>query len=337
MTSGCRCSADWMQGDRKNPDSARGLQRFGQERRNGTDRDMSVNAHTASNETFVDRRSGSRHVWFLNSAFDKIGLDVAMRRITERAPKKPFAFVVTPNVDHLVRLERDTVLARLYAQAWLTVCDSRVLEMIGRISGETIDVSPGSDLTAHLFDQVIDPAEPLTIIGGSESVIEAVTRRYGLKDVRWHQPPMGLRDNPEAIAECAQFVADNPSRFTFFCVGSPQQELVAEACLDHGGCTGVGLCVGASLDFLGGKARRAPVWMQQARLEWLHRLLQEPGRMWRRYLVDGPKVIQLWFSWRRMQKELRKLEHALSRPEKVKERALYQRIRNLEQQLAARD
>ena len=77
--------------------------------------------------------------------------------------------------------------------------------------------------------------------------------------------------------------------------------------------------------------------MQRSRLEWLHRLLQEPGRMWRRYLVDGPKVIKLWVSWRRMQKELRKLEHALSRPEKVKERALYQRIRNLEQQLAARD
>nr|WP_238934848.1 WecB/TagA/CpsF family glycosyltransferase [Maricaulis parjimensis] len=260
-----------------------------------------------------------------------------MRRITERDPSKPFAFVVTPNVDHLVRLERDTVLARLYAQAWLTVCDSRVLEVIGKISGETINVSPGSDLTAKLFDTVIDPAEPITIIGGSEDVIAAVTERYGLRDVRWHQPPMGLRDNPEAIAECARFVADNPSRFTFFCVGSPQQELVAEACLDHGGCTGLGLCVGASLDFLGGKARRAPVWMQQARLEWLHRLLQEPGRMWRRYLVDGPKVIQLWFSWRRMQKQLRKLEHALSRPEKVKERALYQRIRALEDQLATRD
>jgi len=287
--------------------------------------------------SFVERRNGSRHIWFLNSAFDKIGLDTALRRITERDPASPFAFVVTPNVDHLVRLEHDTVLATLYAQAWLTVCDSRILELIGRMSGERIDIAPGSDLTARLFDTAIDPAVPLTIIGGNRAVIDAVTARYGLKDVRWHEPPMGLRSNPEAVAECAKFVAENPSRFVLICVGSPQQEMIAEACLDRGDCTGVGLCVGASLDFLGGKARRAPVWIQRARLEWLHRLVQEPGRMWRRYLVEGPKVFLLWQRWRKTQRELRALERALSQPDRVKERALHQRIRNLEAQLASRE
>lgn len=291
----------------------------------------------AASGNFVERRNGSRHIWFLNSAFDKIGLDTALRRITERDPASPFAFVVTPNVDHLVRLEHDTVLATLYAQAWLTVCDSRVLELIGRMSGERIDIAPGSDLTARLFDTAIDPAEPLTIIGGTKSVVDAVTARYGLKDVRWHEPPMGLRSNPEAVAECARFVAENPSRFVLVCVGSPQQEMIAEACLDRGDCTGVGLCVGASLDFLGGKARRAPVWIQRARLEWLHRLVQEPGRMWRRYLVEGPKVFLLWQRWRKTQRELRALERTLSQPDRIKERALYQRIRNLEAQLASRD
>ncbi|MBO6764156.1 WecB/TagA/CpsF family glycosyltransferase [Maricaulis sp.] len=291
----------------------------------------------AASGSFVERRNGSRHIWFLNSAFDKIGLDTALRRITERDPASPFAFVVTPNVDHLVRLEHDTVLATLYAQAWLTVCDSRILELIGRMSGERIDIAPGSDLTARLFDTAIDPAEPLTIIGGNRAVIDAVTARYGLKDVRWHEPPMGLRNNPEAVAECARFVAENPSRFVLICVGSPQQEMIAEACLDRGDCTGVGLCVGASLDFLGGKARRAPVWIQRARLEWLHRLVQEPGRMWRRYLVEGPKVFLLWQRWRKTQRELRALERALSQPDRVKERALHQRIRNLEAQLASRE
>ncbi|GLK52643.1 MAG: glycosyltransferase [Oceanicaulis sp.] len=293
--------------------------------------------HAAASGSFVERRNGSRHVWFLNSAFDKIGLDTALRRITERDPASPFAFVVTPNVDHLVRLEHDTVLATLYAQAWLTVCDSRILELIGRMSGERIDIAPGSDLTARLFDTAIDPDEPLTIIGGNRAVIDAVTARYGLKDVRWHEPPMGLRNNPEAVAECAKFVAENPSRFVLICVGSPQQEMIAEACLDRGDCTGVGLCVGASLDFLGGKARRAPVWVQRARLEWLHRLAQEPGRMWRRYLVEGPKVFLLWRRWRKTQRELRALERALSQPDRVKERALHQRIRNLEAQLASRE
>jgi len=68
-----------------------------------------------------DRRNGARHIWFLNAAFDRISADVALKRIAERPAKKPFAFVVTPNVDHLVRLQGESVLARLYAQAWLTV------------------------------------------------------------------------------------------------------------------------------------------------------------------------------------------------------------------------
>lgn len=113
--------------------------------------------------------------------------------------------------------------------------------------------------------------------------------------------------------------------------------MIAEACLDRGDCTGVGLCVGASLDFLGGKARRAPRWMQRVRLEWLHRLAQEPRRMWRRYLVEGPKVLVLWQRWRRTRQQLRRLEHALSSPDRAKERALCTRIRQLEAQLAARD
>lgn len=283
----------------------------------------------------MERRKGARHIWFLNSAFDKIGMDIAVRRVAERPAQQPFAYVVTPNVDHLVRLETDTVLARLYAQAWLTVCDSRVLELLGRASGEKIEVTPGSDLTQQLFENEIDPDDAINVVGGSSDVIEAVRERYGLTNLRWHEPPMGLRNKPEAIAECAEFVADNPARFTFLCIGSPQQELVAEACLDRGDCTGLGLCVGASLDFLGGKADRAPKWMQTARLEWLHRLMLEPKRMWRRYLVDGPKVFLLWRRWQRTQNELREFEALLGSPEKQRERALHQRIRSLEDQLAA--
>ena len=280
-----------------------------------------MTAHTPSDPLFqvgaapvgADRRRSARHIWFLNSAFDRIGFDTAVKRICERDPQKPFAFVVTPNVDHLVRLRRDGVLAPLYAQAWLTVCDSRVLELIASVSGEDVDVTPGSDLTEHLFETTIAPDEAITIIGGGAAVIEGLKARYGLTNVRWHEPPMGLRHKPEAIAECANFIAKHPSRFVFLCVGSPQQELVAEACLNRGDCTGIGLCVGASLDFLSGQARRAPKWIQCARLEWLHRLAEEPRRMWRRYLVDGPKIAFLWWEWRQARAKLRRFERELEK------------------------
>jgi len=260
-----------------------------------------------------ERRVASRHVWFLNTAFDRIGFDIALERIAMRAPDAPFAFVVTPNVDHLVRMRHDRALAPLYAQAWLTVCDSRVLELLAALSGEDVDVTAGSDLTEALFETAIDRDEPVVVIGGSQAVIDGVTARYGLTDLRWHEPPMGLRHKPGAIAECAAFVAANPARFVFLCVGSPQQEMIAEACLERGDCTGVGLCVGASLDFLSGQARRAPRWIQRLRLEWLHRLSEEPARMWRRYLVEGPKVMVLWWEWRKARARLRMFERDLQK------------------------
>jgi N-acetylglucosaminyldiphosphoundecaprenol N-acetyl-beta-D-mannosaminyltransferase len=60
----------------------------------------------------------------------------------------------------------------------------------------------------------------------------------------------------------------------------------------------VGLCIGASVEFLSGAKRRAPRWMQRAGLEWLYRLLSEPRRLWRRYLVKGPRVFKLWWAGR---------------------------------------
>ncbi|PHR63092.1 MAG: glycosyltransferase [Robiginitomaculum sp.] len=256
-----------------------------------------------------NRREQSRYFWFLNGTFDRINFETAFARISQIKPREPFRFVVTPNVDHLVRMQKEPGWIRmLYAEAWLTVCDSRVLELIAMLSGEKVDVTPGSDLTKSLFERAIDPEEPVVVIGASADVVDAVTERYGLKDVRWFEPPMGLRKNLAAVQQCAEFVANNPARFIFFCVGSPQQEIVAKACLRRGDCEGVGLCVGASLDFLAGKISRAPKWMQKARIEWLHRLLSEPSRMWRRYLVTGPKIVFVWWEWQKSQAKMRKLE-----------------------------
>lgn len=258
-----------------------------------------------------ERRTGARHVWFLNGAFDRVTPDQAFARLNDTAHGAPFRFFVTPNVDHLVRLERDPRFAALYARADLTVCDSRVLELLARAAGETVDAAPGADLTERLLADAVDPDEPVVIIGGSRAVVDAVRARYALTDVRWYDAPMGLAHKPEAVADCAAFVAANPARFVFICVGSPQQELVAAACLDRGDCTGVGLCVGASLDFLAGAARRAPLWVRRARLEWLHRLSQEPRRLWRRYLIDGPKVFYLWAVWRHRRARIDRLAQRL--------------------------
>lgn len=236
---------------------------------------------------------------FLGFAFSACDLDTAVDAVAARASiDAPFAYVATPNVDHAVGLDSEPGRRALYDNAWLTLNDSAVLARLAKRAGLKLPRAAGADLAERLFDQVIDPDEPITIIGGAAAAIGALRRRYGLTDVRWHEPPMGLKHNPLAVANAAAFAARQPSRFTFICVGAPQQEMIAYAIRARGDASGVGLCVGAALDFLSGQTKRAPLWMRRAGMEWLHRFASEPARLWRRYVVDGPRVFSLFAAWR---------------------------------------
>lgn len=240
---------------------------------------------------------------FCGVRFDNLDAAQTLQHCANINIQDPFRFIVTPNVDHVVRLNKEpNVFEPLYSAAWLSVCDSRILQLLAKISGPKLHIVTGSDLTASLFESVISPREAVNVIGGDADVIAEVIARYGLTNMHHHQPPMGLRANPLAVAAAAQFIVDHPARFTFICVGSPQQEMVAIDALELGNAKGLGLCVGASLDFLAGKVKRAPTWMQAARLEWLYRLASEPRRMWKRYLVEGPKIFIIWAKWARAQK-----------------------------------
>jgi exopolysaccharide biosynthesis WecB/TagA/CpsF family protein len=238
-------------------------------------------------------------VEFLDLTFDALPVEEAARAVSDRADRRaPFVYVVTPNVDHRVRLRREPSLKSIYEAAWMTLCDSRIIEMLARFDGLKLHASPGADLVEHLFKHTIRPADPINIIGNTEDVVETLRTRFKLTNLRWHTAPMDIRNCPAAIAEAASFVAANPSRFTFICVGSPQQEIVANAIAERGDASGVGICCGASLEFLSGKVPRAPRWMRNIALEWLHRLATNPARFGRRYLLDGPKIFPIWLSSR---------------------------------------
>lgn len=245
-----------------------------------------------------DWRINTRYYEFMGTCFDPLTPIQTLARAKWMTAEHSFRYIVTPNVDHIVRLWKDPDLyGPLYARAWLSVCDSRILELLAKFSGLPLRAVPGSDLTQQLFDNVIEPCDSITVIGADEDIIQGLKDKYGLKTIHHYEPPMGMRHKPQAIAATADFIAKHPSRFVFICVGSPQQEMVAKACLEREDCLGLALCVGASLEFLTGRVKRAPKWMQKTRMEWLFRLASEPRRLWRRYLVEGPKIFTIWIKW----------------------------------------
>jgi N-acetylglucosaminyldiphosphoundecaprenol N-acetyl-beta-D-mannosaminyltransferase len=268
---------------------------------------LPASLHTKPGESACDARliapaapSMSKRASFLGLDFEPMNTGSAVARLAAWAARSaPFDYVVTPNVDHRVRLAREPELWPLYRQAGLVLNDSRILSRLARLDGTDLPASPGADIVAGLFKGVIRPDEPVVIIGGVEADIARLKARFGLTDLRWHQPPNPLRSNAAGIAAAAAFVAANPARFHFLCVGSPQQEMVAAAAKARGDAAGIALCCGASLEFLTGRTARAPGWMRAAGLEWLFRLLAEPRRLAKRYLIDGPRIFAIWQAERR--------------------------------------
>jgi exopolysaccharide biosynthesis WecB/TagA/CpsF family protein len=235
---------------------------------------------------------------FLGLRFDPIGPNAAARMIAARARRlEPFAYVATPNVDHIVRVDRRPELRVLYEDAWLNLCDSRILEVFAEISRIHMPAAPGADIAELLLREHIDRRDAVTIIGGSAKIADVIRRKFGLSDVRWFDAPPGLRDDPAARARCVDFIRENPAPFVFLAVGAPQQEMIAHEAMISGNAVGVAVCCGAALNSLAGETKRAPDWMRANRLEWLHRLAPEPGRLLRRYLVDGPRILNIWRRW----------------------------------------
>lgn len=235
---------------------------------------------------------------FLGIEFDAIPMNDLLTMLKARSSEAEFRYVVTPNVDHMNRLHATPKdLVKLYESAWLCLCDSRILLMLGRLARCRLTLVPGSDLTARMFADVIEPRDPICIIGGDAGAISNLSRKYALDDVRHYNPPMGFIRNPSEVEKCVDFVSGNSARYVFFAVGSPQQEIVALEVLKSGRATGVGFCIGASIDFLTGAAERAPIWMQRLSLEWLHRFASNPRGMFRRYLITGPWIFLIYAAW----------------------------------------
>ena len=236
---------------------------------------------------------------FLNLAFDPLTVDMAAVAIARRAAALgPFAYVATPNVDHIVRMEKQPGLMALYDNAWMNLCDSRIIETFADASYIDLPAAPGADVVTELFRAHICVTDTVLMIGGTDAMAAGLRDRFGLKDLRWFDAPLGLRDDAAARAACIRFIRENPAAYVFLAVGSPQQEMIAYEAQQAGDCSGVAICCGASLEYLAGVTLRAPAWMRANRLEWLFRLCVEPSRMWKRYLVDAPRIFLIWHRWR---------------------------------------
>jgi N-acetylglucosaminyldiphosphoundecaprenol N-acetyl-beta-D-mannosaminyltransferase len=250
----------------------------------------------------AERRSRKR---FVGIDFDACDMQVTLDWIAKAAGEDRFAYVVTPNAQHAAMLDDDRgqswlESARLaVAEADLCVNDSRVLARLARLFGILLPVVTGSDLTRELITRNLVPDIAIALIGGSAREAEWLRQAMPGRKISHLAPPMGIRDRADLQDAIVDYVVGLGPAIVFLAVGAPQAEIVARRIAQSGKARGVALCIGASIEFLSGAKRRAPRWMQRAGLEWLFRLGSEPGRLWRRYLIESPRIFLLALRERR--------------------------------------
>jgi N-acetylglucosaminyldiphosphoundecaprenol N-acetyl-beta-D-mannosaminyltransferase len=164
------------------------------------------------------------HQSFLGLKFDCVSELAAIDLIVSLSANRKFSYIVTPNVDHVVRLHKfasDPGLWPAYERANLRLCDSRVLAILAKISGIDLTVVPGSDLTA-LYVQQNQSHSRIAIVGGDEGIKRGLESRFPNHAWYQHIPPMGILGNDVAQRQIIQFVENCPAQVFLFAIGSPQ-------------------------------------------------------------------------------------------------------------------
>ena len=230
-------------------------------------------------------------VVFLGAPYDLASKETVIRSLQARTPADPFRYIVTPNVDHLNHLGQRPELLPVYAGAWQSWCDSHIVRRLGFLFGLRLPHLNGTDVVERIFGDVLQPGDRIALIAARPGIVSAMCTRFPALDIVATVPPMEFIDDPDAVQACVRFAIESRARLLFIGVGAPQSEQLASRIAQTGEAKGTALCIGAALEFITGMKTRAPKTMQRLGLEWLHRLLSEPGRLWRRYVLGvGPLI-----------------------------------------------
>jgi N-acetylglucosaminyldiphosphoundecaprenol N-acetyl-beta-D-mannosaminyltransferase len=229
----------------------------------------------------------------------------ALREIEALVNAKRGGAVYTPNVDHVVIAHSHNALQAAYEHASLALADGMPLVWVAPLLGCRLpERVAGSDLFIPLMKLAARRTWRVYLLGGAPEVAETAATRlaeqFGVNVVGWNSPVIG-QDGSDLTGNSLERVRDARPDIVIVALGNPKQELWIYRAGDALG-PAVALGLGAVLDFLVGKQKRAPRWIARAGLEWLYRLGHDPGRLWRRYLVRDLRFIRIvvatWWSTR---------------------------------------
>jgi N-acetylglucosaminyldiphosphoundecaprenol N-acetyl-beta-D-mannosaminyltransferase len=224
----------------------------------------------------------------------------AVRHIIDSATAARGGWVITPNLDQLRLYRKDPALRPMYEEASLVVADGMPLVWASRLQKTPLpERVAGSSMIFSLSSAAAKAQQTLFLLGGNpgaaDRAAEELVKKYpGLQIVGTHCPDVGFEKDAAQMQRITDLLIEKQPAIVYVCLGFPKQEKLIERIrpvLPKAWYLGIGI----SFSFVAGEIKRAPRWMQKLGLEWIHRMIQEPGRLLKRYLIHGiPFAVSLF-------------------------------------------
>ncbi len=201
--------------------------------------------------------------------------------------------VLTPNVDHLMKLQHDLDFFHIYESADYRVCDSQVLLYASRFLGTPLQEKiSGSDFFPAFYEFHADNEDmKIFLLGGLEGVPDkaaaVINQKIGREIiVDFYSPPFGFESDEQECLAIVERISRSGATVLAVAVGAPKQEKWIHRYKGHLPTIKIFMAIGATVDFEAGVISRAPSWVSRLGIEWLYRLMSEPNRLWKRYFID---------------------------------------------------
>lgn len=238
----------------------------------------------------------------LNTQVDNITMSEAVSRVVEFIHSNKKAYIVTPNLDHIVMIEKDAQFKKIYENASLILTDGQPLVWISKLKRTPIvEKISGSDFFPRVCEMAAEKGYSLFILGAAEGVAKRAAynlcKKYiGLNIVGTYSPNLGFEKDSKELCMIYDMINEKKPDILAVSLGSPKGE---KFIYEHRKFMNipVSMSIGAAVDFEAGNVTRAPRWMSKCGLEWLYRIRKEPRRLAKRYWNDAKSIIPIYFKY----------------------------------------
>jgi len=201
--------------------------------------------------------------------------------------------LITPNVDHLMKLQKDREFYDLYQKAEYITVDSQIVKLALKFLGRPVkEVITGSDFFPSFYEYHKDNEDIKVFLlgaapGVAKKAMKIINEKVGREIIIGeYSPSFGFERNEEECDKIVEIINATPANVLVVGVGAPKQEKWIFKYKDLLPQIKIHLAIGATIDFEAGNVKRAPKIFQKLALEWFYRLMMEPKRLWRRYIIE---------------------------------------------------